>query len=111
VGTVYSVEYVTDLAQTNDWRCLTFLQPPATNYLWFDPTAPATGKRFYRAVQFDAPTNLVFIPPGTFNILSKQMGNSAGLNVNNVTIRGAGIAWAVPWRGAGITALGATAPA
>ena len=51
VGTVYSVEYVTDLAQTNDWRCLTFLQPPATNYLWFDPTAPATGQRFYRAVQ------------------------------------------------------------
>ena len=37
VGTIYSVEYVTDLAQTNDWRCLTFLQLPATNYLWFDP--------------------------------------------------------------------------
>ena len=68
VGTVYSVEYVTDLAQTNDWRCLTFLQLPATNYLWFDPTAPATGRRFYRATQFNAPTNLVFIPPGTFRM-------------------------------------------
>src|SRR5580765_4255473 len=68
VGTVYSVEYVTDLAQTNDWRNLTFLQLLTPNYLWFDPTATATGKRFYRAVQFDAPTNLVFIPPGTFRM-------------------------------------------
>src|SRR5580765_6056736 len=34
VGTIYSVQYVTHLAQTNDWRCLTFLQLPATNYLW-----------------------------------------------------------------------------
>src|ERR1700674_4350146 len=64
VGTVYSVEYVTDLGQTNSWRCLTFLQLPATNYLWFDPTAPATGQRFFRATQFNASSNLAFIPPG-----------------------------------------------
>jgi formylglycine-generating enzyme required for sulfatase activity len=78
VGTVYSVEYVTDLARTNEWRCLTFLQLPATNYLWFDPTAPATGRRFYRAVQFGAPTNLVFIPPGTFRMGSptNEVGRS-----------------------------------
>ena len=68
VGTVYSVEYITDLAQTNTWRCLTFLQLPATNYLWFDLTVPATGQRFYRATQFNAPANLVFIPPGTFRM-------------------------------------------
>jgi hypothetical protein len=33
VGTVYSVEYVTDLVQTNTpsaWRCLEFLQLPGT---------------------------------------------------------------------------------
>src|SRR5437868_15549311 len=54
VGTVYSVEYVTVLSQTNDWQCLTFLQLPATNYLWCDQTAPATGQRFYRATQFNA---------------------------------------------------------
>lgn len=66
VGTVYSVEYVTDLAQTNSWRCLEFLQLPASRYLWADKSTPATRQRFYRAVQFDAPTNLVFIPPGTF---------------------------------------------
>jgi len=50
VATVYSVEYVTDLAQTNAWRCLEFLQLPASPYLWADKSAPATGKRFYRAV-------------------------------------------------------------
>jgi hypothetical protein len=52
VGTVYSVEYVTDLTQTNNasaWRCLEFLQLPASPYLWADKSGPATGKRFYRA--------------------------------------------------------------
>jgi formylglycine-generating enzyme required for sulfatase activity len=71
VGTVYSVEYVTDLAQANDasaWRCLEFLQLPASPYLWADKSTPATGRRFYRAVEFAAPTNLVFIPPGTFRM-------------------------------------------
>ena len=71
VGTVYSVEYVTDLAQTNNasaWRCLEFLQLPASPYLWADKSAPATGRRFYRAVVFPAPTNMVFIPPGTFRM-------------------------------------------
>ena len=68
VGTVYSIEYVTDLAQTNSWRCLEFLQPPASPYLWTDKSAPATGQRFYRAGVFAAPTNLVFIPPGTFRM-------------------------------------------
>jgi formylglycine-generating enzyme required for sulfatase activity len=66
VGAVFSVEYVTDLAQTYDGRCLEFLQPPASPYLWTDKSAPATGQRIYRAVVFAAPTNTVFIPPGTF---------------------------------------------
>jgi formylglycine-generating enzyme required for sulfatase activity len=71
VGTVYSIEYVTDLAQTNipsAWRCLEFLQLPASPYLWADKSAPATGRRFYRAAVFAAPTNMVFIPPGTFRM-------------------------------------------
>jgi len=71
VGTVYSVEYVTDLAQTNTasaWRSLELLQLPASPYLWADKSAPATGKRFYRAVAMEAPTNMVFIPPGTFRM-------------------------------------------
>ena len=71
VGTVYSVECVGDLAQTNNpgaWRCLEFLRLPASPYLWNDRSAPATGKRFYRAKVFPAPTNMVFIPPGTFRM-------------------------------------------
>jgi formylglycine-generating enzyme required for sulfatase activity len=69
VGTIYSIDYVTDLAQTNAptaWRCIEYLQLPASPYLWADKSAPATGQRFYRAVAMAAPTNLVFIPPGTF---------------------------------------------
>jgi hypothetical protein len=71
VGTVYSIEYATDLAQTNTpsaWRGLEFLQLPASPYWWADQSAPATGRRFYRAVVFAAPTNLGFIPPGTFRM-------------------------------------------
>jgi formylglycine-generating enzyme required for sulfatase activity len=49
MSTPYSVEYVT--AQTSG-----------------NPTAPPTGGRIDRAVQFDAPTNMVFIPPGTFRM-------------------------------------------
>src|SRR6266508_4489982 len=71
VGTVYQIQYVTDLAQTNNansWRCVEFLQLPASPYLWTDKSAPATGRRFYRAVKFAAPANLEFIPPGTFRM-------------------------------------------
>jgi formylglycine-generating enzyme required for sulfatase activity len=71
VGTIYSIDYVPDIAQTNDpsaWRCLESFQLPASPYLWADKSAPATGKRFYRAVAMEAPENMVFIPPGTFRM-------------------------------------------
>src|SRR5262245_58556884 len=71
VGTVYSIEYVTDLGQTNNpgaWRCLEFLQLPASPFFWADKSSPVTGRRFYRAVVFNAPTNLVLIPPGSFRM-------------------------------------------
>jgi formylglycine-generating enzyme required for sulfatase activity len=71
VGTVYQIQYVTDLAQSNNasaWQCLEFLQLPASPYLWADKSAPATGQRFYRALAFTAPSNMVFIPPGRFRM-------------------------------------------
>ena len=74
IGKVYSIESISDLSRTNDasaWRCLEYLQLPGSPYLWTDKSAPATGKRFYRAVAMEAPTNMVFIPPGTF-----RMGSS-----------------------------------
>ena len=70
IGKVYSIEYVTDLTDPaeSDWRCLEYLQLPASPYLWADKSAPATGRRFYRAVAMEAPPNMVFIPPGTFRM-------------------------------------------
>jgi formylglycine-generating enzyme required for sulfatase activity len=70
IGKVYSIEYVTDLTEPaeSDWRCLEYLQLPASPYLWADKSAPATGKRFYRAAMMEPPTNMVFIPPGTFRM-------------------------------------------
>jgi len=71
VGTVYSIEYVTTLAETNssnNWRGLEFLQLPASPFLWIDQSSSATAGKFYRAVEFVAPTNMVFIPPGTFRM-------------------------------------------
>jgi formylglycine-generating enzyme required for sulfatase activity len=74
IGKVYSVEYVTDLTDPaeSDWRCLEYLQLPASPLLWADKSAPVTGKRFYRAVAMEAPTNMVFIPPGTFRMGSPE---------------------------------------
>jgi formylglycine-generating enzyme required for sulfatase activity len=66
VGTVYTVQYTTDLAQSNDWRAAGIVQLPGSPYLWVDTTAPATGRRFYRAVE--GPVNLAWIPPGTFTM-------------------------------------------
>jgi len=72
VGRVHLIQYVSSLEQANDpsaWRCLEFLQLPASPYLWTDKSSPATGQRFYRAVvRTSAPTNMVFIPPGTFRM-------------------------------------------
>jgi formylglycine-generating enzyme required for sulfatase activity len=68
VGTVYQIQYVTDLAQTNSWRCQEFLQLSASPSLWIDNSALATGRRYYRAVVFAASTNMAYIPPGTFRM-------------------------------------------
>jgi len=71
VSTVYSIEYLTDLTQTNSasaWRSLEFLRLPASPYLWPDKSAPIGARRFYRAVAFAVPSNMVFIPPGVFRM-------------------------------------------
>jgi formylglycine-generating enzyme required for sulfatase activity len=67
VGTVYAIQAATNLANTNSWITVNFIQLPATNYLWTDTSTAAIGRRFYRAVT-SAPTNLIFIPPGTFRM-------------------------------------------
>ena len=66
-ATVYAIQATTNLTATNSWLTLDFVRLASTNFLWADTSAPATGRRFYRAVA-SAPTNLVFIPPGTFRM-------------------------------------------
>jgi formylglycine-generating enzyme required for sulfatase activity len=79
VSSVYAVEATTNLSQTNSWACVALVQLPATNYLWVDTSSPANGQRFYRAALL-APTNLVFIPPGTF--LMGSPTNEPGRSTN-----------------------------
>jgi formylglycine-generating enzyme required for sulfatase activity len=67
VGAVYSVEYVTDLSQTNAWRSLEFLQLPSKTYLWIDPKPSTGARRYYRAVRQTRP-EMVFIPPGAYRM-------------------------------------------
>ena len=69
-GTVYSIQYATDLSPTNLWVDRTLLQAQGASIVWSDPSAPTPGQRFYRAVSVAAPadTNLVFIQPGTFTM-------------------------------------------
>src|SRR6185295_16420976 len=55
-----------NLAEPAGWRGAGVLQLPSSPYLWVDTTAPATGRHFYRAVA--GPTNLAWIPPGTFTM-------------------------------------------
>jgi formylglycine-generating enzyme required for sulfatase activity len=70
VGAVYSIQYATGLSSTNLWVDRTLLQAQGAGSVWTDPSAPATGQRFYRAVSVPAPAdpNLVFIHPGTFTM-------------------------------------------
>ena len=70
VGRVYTVQYKTNLAQAEGWRGAGIVQLASSPYLWVDTSAPATGLRFYRAVE--GPTNLAYIPPGTFTMGSPE---------------------------------------
>jgi formylglycine-generating enzyme required for sulfatase activity len=65
-GAVYAVQSTMDLAQTNSWTSLAFVQLPVTNYLYVDTSAAVGDRRFYRAILQSAPTNMVFMPPGRF---------------------------------------------
>ncbi len=66
VGMVYTVQYTTNLTEPTDWQGAGIVQLPSSPHLWVDTSAPAAGRRFYRALK--GPTNLVWIPPGTFTM-------------------------------------------
>lgn len=79
-GSVYTVQSTSDPAQSNSWASLAFVQLPAASFLYVDTTTPANGNRFYRALLQSPPTNMVFIPSGTFTMGSSS--NEAGRDLN-----------------------------
>jgi formylglycine-generating enzyme required for sulfatase activity len=91
VGTVYSIQYATDLSPTSQWIDRTLLKAQAGSNDWSEPpTAPTPGQRFYRAVSVPAPadTNLVFISPGTFTMGSptNEVGREVRETQHTVTL-------------------------
>ena len=79
MSSIYTIESTTNVTKTNGWSCIAFVQLPATNYLWVDTSGPVNGQKFYRAVVI-APTNLAFIPGGTFRMGSPT--NEVGRSTN-----------------------------
>ena len=84
VGTACLVQYVTNLAQTNAWLSLTNLTLASNPQLWMDTSGPATGRRFYRTLA--APTNLVWILPGTFDMGSPGSEAERGTDETQHTV-------------------------
>jgi formylglycine-generating enzyme required for sulfatase activity len=70
VGTVYAIQYASNLSPTNHWTDLTLIQTKGGSTSWTDPTFPTASQRVYRAVYVPVPvdTNLVFIQPGTLTM-------------------------------------------
>ncbi len=68
VGTVYSIECVTNLTETNAWVSLTNLMLPTSPHLWLDTNRPATVRRYYRAVALSETSTpqIVPVPAGSF---------------------------------------------
>lgn len=67
-GSVYAVQSTTDLAQTNSWATTALVQLPTTNYLFVDTSSALGTRKFYRALLQTSPSNMVFVPAGTFTM-------------------------------------------
>ncbi len=73
VGSDCTIEYCASLAPTNNWLLLTNLAPLSSSPCLVDDASPATATRFYRAFSPQEPanlfpTNLAWIPPGSFTM-------------------------------------------
>ena len=68
VGRTYTVEYTGTPEDEKSWLNLTNVLLQTGSAWAVDFSAPSSLKRFYRAVgaEFKAPTNMVYIPAGTF---------------------------------------------
>ena len=45
-GSVYAIQSTSDLAQSNSWTSLAFVQLPTTNHWWVDTSASVGERRF-----------------------------------------------------------------
>jgi formylglycine-generating enzyme required for sulfatase activity len=70
------------LASTNltDWTALNSISNPLGAVVFTDGTAHLSLRKFYRALQQTAPTNMVFIPPNTF--MMGSLTNELHRNMN-----------------------------
>jgi formylglycine-generating enzyme required for sulfatase activity len=66
VGSACTIQWATNLYGTNNWQFLTNLTPLSSSPYLVADTHVVTAPRFYRAFAQQVPTNLVWIPPGTF---------------------------------------------
>ena len=67
LGSVQQVQYSTNVSDPNSWTPIGVIRMDNTNKPFFDTTANAGPKRFYRTMLMGvADTNLVWIPPGSF---------------------------------------------
>jgi formylglycine-generating enzyme required for sulfatase activity len=68
-GSLNRIEYANSL-QDLTWTALTNVVLPSSPFYFVDPAKPLPGARYYRAITLvetnTTPTNLVWIPPGTF---------------------------------------------
>ena len=78
-GSVYVIQSTGNLASSNSWVSLAFLQISSSNHVFVDTAALAGTSRFYRALFQSPPTNMVFIPPNTFVLgsPSNELGRSS----------------------------------
>lgn len=67
-GNVYVVQRAPQPAPPESWRSLAFVLLTSPTCLFIDTNRPAQGTGFYRAVPQDPPTNMVFLPGGTFTM-------------------------------------------
>jgi len=90
VGTVYAIQYSTNLSSSNSWVDRTLLKARATNYVWTDPSPRVSSNRFYRAVSVVAPADstLAFIEPGTFVMGSptNEIGRNSATETQHTVI-------------------------
>src|ERR1022692_1275375 len=66
VGSAGPIQWATNLYGTNNWQFLTNLTPLSSSPYPVADANATVAPRFYRAFAQQVPTNLVWIPPGTF---------------------------------------------